>query len=229
MILARGPVYDRLRDGRALHLIYLSSILGLVSAVVGVGTTVLNAVSPIVTAGSATSGLTLSFGPLVEWVVLLGLGGGFAVVWILLVRAGMETLAPIDSRFSSPATLGWFALVGIVLVFVGLGVFLEALQSALGCAGTGTPVPTSCFLGGWFLGGIAVLAIGGVLALIGYIGLLLGIWRLGGRYHDEKFQVGAILFIFPLLNIVGQILILMATGQAASRLGSQAPPTGAVP
>ncbi len=65
-----------------------------------------------------------------------------------------------------------------------------------------------------------VAGVGGLMALIGVIGgVLLGVWRLGSRYNETLFKVGAILVIIPLLNILAPVLILLAASQVRGRLG----------
>jgi hypothetical protein len=86
------------------------------------------------------------------------------------------------------------------------------------CAGSGVPIPSSCLLSNTFWGGVALLGLGGLLAFVGYIGVLLGIWRLGTRYADAMFKVGAILLIIPYINLIGAILILIGARTARRKV-----------
>jgi hypothetical protein len=139
---------------------------------------------------------------------------------LILFRQAFRTLATHDPRFSTPATLVLVLLVSLVIiVLAGIAVFYVLYQAIL-CVGTGATLTASCF-SVWGLLGIAlVFGIAGIAGLIGYIGLLLGIWRLGSRYNEGLFKAGAILVIFPLLNLVGAILILVAVRSARTKLGA---------
>jgi hypothetical protein len=141
-------------------------------------------------------------------------------VELTLFRGAFRTLAAHDSRFSTPATLVVVLLVALVIVVVAAFGIFYLLYQALLCVGTGGTLTTSCFSAGSFLAILAVLGIAGIAALIGYIGLLIGIWRLGTRYDEGLFKVGAILVIFPILNLVGAILILVAVRSTRAKLGA---------
>jgi Protein of unknown function (DUF973) len=226
MVLSTGPAFNPERDRRALHLVFLSAVVGIASAVISVGTTTLNTISPLLSTSTTSTGTTYSLGPAYEWWALILIGGALGVAWILLLRAGFAALAPIDRRFSSPATLGWLAIIGIVLALGGLALLFHSLQTAAGCVGTNNTTLANCFLSSGILASFGVLAVGGILALIGYIGLLIGVWRLGRRYGDDLFRIGAVLYIFPVLNLVGEILVLVAARKASARFGGGTPPAG---
>ncbi len=120
----------------------------------------------------------------------------------------------------------------VLLIFVGIaivlavGVALLALVfQAITCAGAGNPVTSACLNLGTFLDLILLLGVAAILALIGYIGLLIGIWRLGTRYGESLFKVGAVLLIIPLLSVIGVILILVAARSSRAKLEAMASPT----
>jgi ABC-type dipeptide/oligopeptide/nickel transport system permease subunit len=71
---------------------------------------------------------------------------------------------------------------------------------------------------------VALVAIGGVLSLIGAIGgVLLGLWRVGGRYDQTILKVAAIFVIVPLLSIVSPILVIIGVSSAKGKLGRAQP------
>jgi hypothetical protein len=65
------------------------------------------------------------------------------------------------------------------------------------------------------LGG--VIAVAAIALFVGYIGLLVGIWRLGTRYGEWMFKVGALFLIFPFLNVAGTIFILIAARESGGK------------
>ena len=126
-------------------------------------------------------------------------------------------LSTVDPTFRTPAVLSLLALIGIAFSLVGAALVLNGLYAAEACVGAGNPITRACLLTGPFWAGIAFAAIGGVLALIGLIGVLLGLWRVGTRYQDSLIHVGTFLLIFPYLNVVGAVLILASASSQRSR------------
>ncbi|MGC1839101.1 MAG: DUF973 family protein, partial [Candidatus Acidiferrales bacterium] len=133
---------------------------------------------------------------------------------------------PVDSRFSTPAMLVLMALVSLViLVVAGLGVFYLLYQEAL-CLTSQNPATLSCIEPGTFLALAGILVVTAIVAVVGYIGLLVGIWRLGTRYGEGLFKAAAILLIFPGLSLVGAILIIVCCHSLQHRLRRGTSPTG---
>jgi hypothetical protein len=56
---------------------------------------------------------------------------------------------------------------------------------------------------------------------VGWIGLLLGLWRIGSRYDSGVTKIGAILSIIPVVNIVSPILILVGVMGVERKLRAQ--------
>lgn len=184
-------------------------------------------VSRLITVTSGTGGTSIALLPPWVWVALIGLDAALGVTEILLFRSAFRRLADVDRTFSTPATFALLACIGVLLALVGVGLLLDALYHAVQCAGSGVPIPSSCLLTGTFWGGVGLAGIGAIVAVIGFLGILLGIWRLGTRFGDTKFKVGAILLIFPLLNILGAILILLGAREAVGKI--ERPSTFPVP
>jgi hypothetical protein len=134
-------------------------------------------------------------------------------------RQGFRTLSLHDPRFSTPSTSVLVLLVSLVIVAGGAMWALYLLYQAVQCSGVGHSLTLSCIEAGGILNVLGLVAIAGISALVGYLGLLLGIWRMGNRYHDGLFKAGAILLIIPLLNFVGLILIIVAARSARAKLG----------
>jgi uncharacterized membrane protein len=215
-------------DRRALSAVNVAAILALLGAVAElVNLFPSSSASSFVTVPSNSSGTSLqvSASTLELIAATAFVGAVLAVLELIFFRRAFRALAPQDSRFSTPASLVLLALVAIMIAFLaGAGVFIILFQ-AVACAGSGNPITSTCFSAGAILGLLGLLAVGAILALVGYIGLLIGIWRLGARYNDDSFKAGAILLIFPVLNLVGLILVLLATKKARANLESGPYPT----
>ena len=211
---------DPARDRSALSQVRLASILALVGGIVGfVALAVVNA-AQLVTVTQRTPGSggpTISLGVPGLLALYLGVVTAVTIVELLLLRFAFHTLSEVDREFSTPSTLTILALIGLPLAIAGVALVLVALVQDLSCINSSTLSGASC-ISGDFWAGLGLALLGGVLALVGYIGILIGIWRLGTRYDNVLFKVGAILTIIPYASIVGQILILVAATQEIGKL-----------
>ncbi len=152
-----------------------------------------------------------------------------SIFFILKFRAAFRVLVPHDYRFRSPASLSILAVIGIVLVLIGLILIVGAGVSWVGPCSSGNV--TSCDNAvssslGLLLGGAALVFLGAILAIIGGIMLLVGIWRLGTRYNQSMVKIGAILLIIPFLDIAAPFLIYFGLKDAEATLGASGPMMG---
>ncbi|MHB8351706.1 MAG: DUF973 family protein [Thermoplasmata archaeon] len=155
--------------------------------------------------------------------VTLGITLVASLLELVFFHRAFRTLAPLDSRFSTPTSMVLVAAVGLVIVGLSLGLLLGQIYHAVECVGAGQPLTAACLNLGALLGLIVLVGIGAIIAVIGYVGLLVGIWRLGNRYGQEMFNAGAVLLLFPLLSVVGVFLILFAARSARGKLPTTSP------
>jgi MFS family permease len=141
---------------------------------------------------------------------LLASLGAFGLIVTLielwLMRQAFAALAPFDTGFSTPRSLTPAAMAGTIMVIVGV----------LGVLAFGTGQVT-----GVVLVLIAVLLIGAALAIVGFFALAVGVWRMGDRFDEDLFKIGAVLLV--VLGIVGMVFILIATRAARRKLGDPTP------
>jgi len=215
------------QDRRALRDLTLAVVIGLAGAVTEDVIDILPSVQRLVTATATPNGTVVRLPSPWLWVALLTVGGALAVAEVMLFRRAFGRLRLRDGRFSDPASLSVLAAIGILTALVGVAVLLNGIYRAVACAGPAHPLTPACLSGTGFTWGIAVLSFGVVLGLVGYVGILISIWRCGRRYGDSRFKFGVILLIFPLLNVIGAVLILVGARKALERVGtgSNAPPT----
>jgi len=217
------------QDRRSLRYLTVAVIIGLAGAVTEDAIDLLPSVQSLVTATSTPSGAVVHLPSPWLWVALLGVGGALAIAEILLIRLSFTGIRPVDSRFSAPASLSLLAVIGILVALVGVALLLNGIYGAVACSGAGRPLTLSCLSRSGFLVGLVTLLVGALVGIIGYIGILIGIWRFGSRHEVSWFKGGVILLIFPLLNVVGAILILLAAQKALERIGrDSSPPLAAV-
>lgn len=217
---------SRAVDSKALSSVALAAIVGLVGAIVSLVELFFTPVLSI--AGTANSGsqpsVTINLSGLYLVAALAVVGLVFSLLELWLLRSAYRTLEDTDDRFSTPAKLTLLAMISIVLlVLAALGI-LDELYQAAQCAGPGNPITSSCINAGAILGLAGLVVVLAIITFVGYIGLLIGIWRLGSRFDNGLFKAGAILLIFPVLNLIALILILVAARSEEESLGSSTPP-----
>ena len=67
-----------------------------------------------------------------------------------------------------------------------------------------------------WIAGVLISLVTGILLLIGLPALFLGLWRLGTRYNNGIFNIIAILYFVPVVNIIAMILLYTKTNQEIS-------------
>lgn len=206
-------------DGAGLDWVQLASLVSFVSSLVGpvllygVGPAV--GYAPLGNLGQPSAVTGRGFDVVIA-AALIGIGFGLVSLWLL--RRGFGLLRPIDPRFSTPTSLIPVAMIGLVLLLIGLPLLLASFGPIVQCASQPmnqtTLTPSNCFgAAGAELGVGALLSgLGGILGLIGYIGMIIGLWRLGDRYSSSLLHAGAILAIF--LPFVGWLLVYFGCREA---------------
>jgi hypothetical protein len=217
------PPPDRAAERFALTNVQYAAVLTLAGVAVGVvSDTVLFASG----AASSTAGLLGNS----SYYALTAFAAIFGIIEALLYYRAFARLADRDLRFRTPATLTLVLAITTGLVSLILFVTLEQLLAAQTCLNNSTSTNATGCISRDRVGGLVLAVLIGIVAFVGFIGLLIGIWRLGGKYEDSKFKVGAVLLLFPFLDLVGAILILLAAREAIHRLGRYAASfTGAPP
>lgn len=212
----------RAEERSALTRVYLSALLLLVSAVVSIliafGTGL--GVGAAATTGSGV-GLRVTSG----FLALTFTSVGLEFVVVLLLWSAYRKLAALDPRFSTPAKMTLLLAIAVVIVGAALYPLLVQVNSTFGCLenNMGNTTAASGCLSGTFAALILVLVLAAILALVGFIGMLLGLWRVGTRYQSSTIKAGTILLIFPVLNFVGAILILVGAHSARGSLDRGTP------
>jgi hypothetical protein len=143
------------------------------------------------------------------------------VVSYVFFFLGFRAIRRGDPAFGAPTALMIVGLIGYLMAAGGVVLVLGTIASAISSAAAGTVTAGSAVLDlNVLLGGLALIGLGAILGLIGVIGLALGNWRAGTRYTESSAKIGAILSIFPIVSIVGYVLLLVAYVRAGSKLRS---------
>lgn len=224
----RGTPDGRRAEARGLDCIRIAMVIALVAALVGVVEEVGSRVLPFLTVTEVNHGIGFSFSNVGFFVSIIVLAAALAIAELVVLRIGLASLARVFPNEGGPAALAIVAIIGFVLLFLGVGLFFYWVQLAIDCAAGAVPFPDSCITTTLFYQSVALLGIGAVIALVGYIGVLIGLWRVGSAYADSAIKVGTVLLIFPFLNVIGAILILVRVSEHRSTRFGATPP-GLVP
>lgn len=190
----------RVKIGAILGVIALGLALGSPVAllfVFGVGLTFLTNVTSIGSIGYAA---------LTALVLALFLGVALAVASFIAYLAGFAKLRRIDTRFSVPlgvAAVGAAGLLALALVF---GLLAALVVQVYSCGGPGVAT-SQCVTLSTVSPPEAVFLAGLILSLVGWIGLIVGLYRLGKRYGSTITRVGALLYVVPVANVIAPVLV----------------------
>jgi hypothetical protein len=186
----------------------LCSLIGLALALLGPFVFIVISGFALPIFGSRFGSTALTIGAIELLVGLVVAGSVLQVVSFGLYTSAFGLLRRVDLRFRVPRILTIVGLVGFVMILLGTGLILGFIFQAVSCAASGAA--SSCLDPSLLLGASGLILLGSILGLVGWIGLLVGIFRAGSRYESSLLKVGAILMIIPLVNIVAPVLIFVA-------------------
>jgi uncharacterized protein DUF973 len=155
-----------------------------------------------------------------EILVVVSIGFLIAIVAVILYTLSFGAFRKVQSGFGGPRVLLILGVIGTFLIFVGVVLILSQFLMAVSCVKAGGSA--SCVSISSIVGAVLVIFLGLFLAFLGWIGLIIGLWRIGSRYHSTITKVGAILTIIPVVSIIAPILILIGVSESLRRLQSRA-------
>lgn len=207
---------------RLARLAALLSLLGLVVALAA-------PLAFLVVLGLHIPIIGTSFGSAAFTIVILEERMAIILVGVLLMLGALTlyllAFAKIRRNadgFGAPMVLTLLGLLGAFLLVLGAGLILGQVYSAVNCA-AGAAVGSCISLSTVAAGVYAILG-GLFLAFLGWIGLILGLYRMGKRYDSGLTKVGAILYIIPFLNLVATILVFIGIHGTVEKYARSAPP-----
>lgn len=201
-----------LEDVRGLEKVRLYALLGVFGIIIsvaaifftGLGAALLFSTRP---GGHRPLGLLL----LAE-LSATAVGVAISAAAFILLYQGLKTISLVDSSLTTPARLLLLVPAGLLVLVVGL-----ALVAAAPLTG-----------GFSALSGLALLALSLIMLVVGGVGgEVLGLWRVGSRYRESLIQLGGLLIVVPVLNVVSPILVYVGCGEALAKVRGrlQAQPT----
>lgn len=141
------------------------------------------------------------FGALLAGVLL-------ATASFALYLAGFAKLRLADPTFTVPMSVACVGFAGLLLLSLVFALLVGEIAQIISCGGPGVATSTCVTLSSVTIDPLVLLG-GLVLAVVGWIGLIVGIYRIGRRYASTITRVGAILHIVPIANIVAPVLVLI--------------------
>jgi hypothetical protein len=143
-----------------------------------------------------------------ELVYVFLFAGIVALVSVVLHIVAFNALRKLRPGFAAPMALTIVGLLGLLLVVVGIAWLLQDfLQASTACSAPGAT--SSCFDISQTVGAVFSIFGGLLLAFIGWIGMILGVYRIGKTYGSTLTKVGAILYIIPFVSLIAPILVLV--------------------
>jgi|SRR5579875_1298794 len=153
-------------------------------------------------------------GAFVETIIIGVVGVAIAILAFILLYQGFVAISRVDVSLRTPARLLLLLPVGLFIVIIGLAFVLRAVTIA-------QPQPVDTAYSGLIASGALLILVSLILSLVGAIGgEILGLWRVGARYGESLIQIGGILLIIPLLNIIAPILVYMGSSSALAKVYS---------
>ena len=146
------------------------------------------------------------------------------VASLFILRSGLKSLSEVDKdNFHTPILLLLLEMVGLILVGLAIFPFVGALRDL---ASQLSSNPQGGLDASALLGTFALLVPGALISVVGFFGgEMLGVWRVGSRYDSGLTKAGAILIIFPYLQVLAPVLIFIGARGAMDKVASQVEPT----
>lgn len=200
----------------ALSSLQIAGLLGLLGGVAGWISAAYfastNAFSPA-TASMNSGALRFSINTgVVEEVLVIGAAASvleLVTLWYYL--SAFRALRQTDPGFETPARYTWLALIGLPFLFLAVAYVLVSLIALANCS-NGLPstgsLQSSC--GSQLAGVLAaagVFVLIAIVAFIGWITFLVGVWRLGTLFDEGAFKAAAVLFLIPYVSAIGSLLV----------------------
>ncbi|MCI4334229.1 MAG: DUF973 family protein [Thermoplasmata archaeon] len=217
----------RSMDAPALASLERAGLVGVIAGVVGWGVLAYiewsgaTSASVSMTASGAPH-LALSTGTVAAILVLAAIGGLLQMIGLWYYLGAFRALRQADDTFETPSKLVWLALLATPLLLLSLGALLGTLVNLANCINAvpvGASWTASCQSQAAATGGTALaVLLTGILAFIGWLGLLIGVWRCGAHFSASRFRVATVLLLVPFLAVIGSVLLWAeARGLRASR------------
>ncbi len=150
-------------------------------------------------------------------VTLLGMIA-LGVAWLMFGR-GFSMLSEVDLGYRSASVSAYVGIISVVLAGAAILLNIDGVTNYLNCVNSSgancVSDLSSVQYTVYWLWAFSIL-----FFIFGGIGVLVGLFRVGTRYLTSSFWIAGFLLIFPVLMLLGAIVLLFATSGADERLRS---------
>lgn len=182
----------------------LGAWFGLFAAVFAV---LLPSVALFVSAYNTGGGFSLGSSVLSGAGALILVGAVLYILSLFIYRRAFATLRRVDADFVLASLLCFLGSVGFVLILVAAAVVTGSSSSIIGCLRGAPSHLLSCLETNQPLGAYTAL-VGFVLAWLGGLGVVLGVWQAGGFFREPAVDLGAMVYLFFLLLLLAPLVEL---------------------
>ena len=146
-------------------------------------------------------------------------GALISLISIVLYLVSFNAFRKVGPGFGGPVALLVIGLLGLLLLVVGFALILNDFFQAVSCSASGAS--SSCLDYSQLEGAVLAVFGGLFLSFLGWIGLVIGLYRVGKRYNSTVTKIGGILTIIPIVGLIAPVLVVIGTHQILGRLRSQ--------
>ncbi len=114
--------------------------------------------------------------------------------------------------FRIALSLSKLLYVGTIIMAIGLAVGFAVSASVYNAGPPYAPSTITPL--------ILVVMVGAILSVLGYIGIIIGLFRIATKFNDMLMEIGVILFIIPFASIIGAILIFVTAKAITDKMAS---------
>jgi hypothetical protein len=192
------------RDRKGAFRLGLGAWLGLFAAVIAI---VLPSVAIFASSYNPGGFFAFSTSLLQTSTVLILVGAVLFLLSLFIYRRAFSVLRKLDPDFSLASFLCLLGSLGFVLILVAAAVVTGSASNVLGCISGQPSHALSCLQANQPLGAYTAI-VGFVLAWLGGLGIVLGLWVAGGYFGERLLDLGAIVYLFFLFLLLAPLVEL---------------------
>jgi uncharacterized membrane protein len=140
----------------------------------------------------------------------------FLTLSIISYRSGFGEFASTDRQFAHPFSYSKYIIIYYIILIAGVAYLL--LYTAGIIPKMAMPAASGFIVIPILLVAVILFLIISILSIIGFIYLVIGLYRFSEQIKQDTGKIGAILFIIPFANIASPFLIYIAASRAEKEL-----------
>jgi len=198
------PNVDSVQDEKGVFRLALGAWFGLFAGVIAI---VFPVVALFLSAYETGGFFSLGTSFLQTSGALILAGAVLFILSLLFYRRGFAALRRVDGDFTLASFLCILGSVGFLLILVSAAVLTNSSASVVHCINGQPSHALSCLQSGQPLGAYTGLS-GFVLAWLGGLGIVYGLWRAGDRFGERPISLGAFIYLLFLFLLFLPLIAL---------------------